>query len=163
MEKQLEAQVATALQVARIPEPSHRYAAASAPWPWFDDGHRKESSFCTRFCINASILSDLSSVNETLPSVCDHQKCQNSCWSRYPQNIFPTWTPLQVERSGIKKAIMKISSDDAPSVILRLDVIASPQPKFTIMKPIIVGKERHEWLAATMIRTYTVSRFIIQE
>jgi hypothetical protein len=42
-------------------------------------------------------------------------------WSDYPGNLFPNWTPLRLERSGISKALTE--RRDAPCTIYNVDVL----------------------------------------
>ncbi|RDB19710.1 hypothetical protein Hypma_013163 [Hypsizygus marmoreus] len=90
----------------RIPAPSHRHAAPSAPWPWIDihDGIDAEQ---------------LASEAPPIPRPCDHKEC--TCWIGYPQSRFPNWTEAQVERSRIADAIKNYNKNVA-CVIYHVDV-----------------------------------------
>ncbi|KAF8995128.1 hypothetical protein BDQ17DRAFT_1330773 [Cyathus striatus] len=75
-----------------IPNPSHRHAAPSAPWPWMD--------------IDDTV--DQNQLQTNLPPVpedCDHRHCNDRCWNEYPKSRFPNWTEKQVKKSNIWKAI----------------------------------------------------------
>jgi hypothetical protein len=47
-----------------------------------------------------------------VPSVCNHRDC-NDCWKGYPQSLFPNWTPAQVTKSKISRAIKDYQRDVA--------------------------------------------------
>ncbi|KDR77305.1 hypothetical protein GALMADRAFT_440828 [Galerina marginata CBS 339.88] len=92
---------------ARIAPPSHRHAAPSAPWPWVD-------------IEDAVDPAQLASPLPPVPEPCDHISC-GGCWKGYPQSLYPNWTPGQVEKSKIKKAIEEYRHDIS-CVIHRVDV-----------------------------------------
>ncbi|TFK31449.1 hypothetical protein BDQ12DRAFT_694125 [Crucibulum laeve] len=75
----------------RIAPPSHRHAAPSAPWPWVDIQDEVDEV-------------QLASSLPPVPELCDHKSCEG-CWVGYPQSRFPNWTPRQVKKSKIYKAI----------------------------------------------------------
>jgi hypothetical protein len=62
----------------------------------------------------------LACTHPPIPDFCDHKEC-GGCWIGYPQSRFPNWTPDQVERSGINKAITKYNKS-VPCVIYHVDV-----------------------------------------
>jgi hypothetical protein len=71
--------------------PSHRHAAPCGPWPWMNlDDHIHPSS--------AQAAGEIYK--------CPHEEghCVG-CWDKYPQSLFPNWTPSQVERSKMKLSI----------------------------------------------------------
>ncbi|KAF9460682.1 hypothetical protein BDZ94DRAFT_1265618 [Collybia nuda] len=88
----------------RIPVPSHRHAAPSAPWPWVDIQDKVDQT-------------QLDSPLPPIPPPCDHKSC-NECWNRYPPSRFPNWTESQVRRSKIADAIKKKTD----SIIYHVDV-----------------------------------------
>lgn len=45
-----------------------------------------------------------------VPPLCDHTTC-GGCWHGYPQSRFPNWTPSQVKKSKIHKAITEYRRD----------------------------------------------------
>ncbi|KAH6910723.1 hypothetical protein BKA70DRAFT_1271341 [Coprinopsis sp. MPI-PUGE-AT-0042] len=98
----------------KIPPPSHRHAAPSAPWPWVDiqDGVDKEQ---------------LASEKPPIPQQCLHDNSCNSCWKGYPQSLFPNWTKAQVVKSRIYEAIH--NKDEKPCKIYYVDV--STEGRFT--------------------------------
>ncbi|KAK7039234.1 hypothetical protein VNI00_010139 [Paramarasmius palmivorus] len=53
----------------------------------------------------------LSSTLPPIPELCKHEDC-GGCWKGYPQSRFPNWTPSQVYRSRIEKAIKEYRRDD---------------------------------------------------
>ncbi|KAF8153211.1 hypothetical protein B0H34DRAFT_722645 [Crassisporium funariophilum] len=77
----------------RIAPPSHRHAAPSAPWPWVDIQDEVDRE-------------QLATALPPIPERCDHKNpgC-DGCWKGYPQSLFPNWTPAQVIKSKIHKAI----------------------------------------------------------
>ncbi|KAF5384252.1 hypothetical protein D9615_003334 [Tricholomella constricta] len=91
----------------RLPTPSHRHAAPSAPWPWIDIHDRLD---------HEQLRSELPPV----PPLCDHTTC-GGCWVGYPQSRFPNWTQEQVERSKIADAISNYNKDQ-PCIIHHVDV-----------------------------------------
>ncbi|KAG6840305.1 hypothetical protein C0991_007630 [Blastosporella zonata] len=78
----------------RLPIPSHRHSAPSAPWPWIDIHDKIDAE-------------QLESEKPPVPELCDHSNCGDigGCWRGYPQSRFPNWTPSQIERSKISDAI----------------------------------------------------------
>ncbi|GLB39824.1 putative corA-like Mg2+ transporter protein [Lyophyllum shimeji] len=81
----------------RLPTPSHRHSAPSAPWPWIDIHDEIDPV-------------QLESKLDPVPPLCDHKTC-DGCWKGYPQSRFPNWTPRQVERSKIADAISNYDSN----------------------------------------------------
>ncbi|KAJ7130139.1 hypothetical protein C8R44DRAFT_61600 [Mycena epipterygia] len=77
--------------VVRRPPPSHRHSGPSAPWPWINLHDEVDQV-------------QLASPLPPVPPPCDHTTC-DGCWKGYPQSRFPNWTPSQVRRSRIHKAI----------------------------------------------------------
>ncbi|SJL10696.1 uncharacterized protein ARMOST_14088 [Armillaria ostoyae] len=55
-----------------------------------------------------------------IPPPCNHVNCEG-CWKRYPQSLFPNWSPSQVERSGILDVIEKYNRS-IPCTIHRVDI-----------------------------------------
>ncbi|EKM78431.1 hypothetical protein AGABI1DRAFT_129541 [Agaricus bisporus var. burnettii JB137-S8] len=78
----------------RVPNPSHRHAAPSAPWPWVDLGDEFDRGL-------------LDSELPPVPPLCDHTLCGGSCWKNYPESRFPNWTEHQVEKCDIQRIIKK--------------------------------------------------------
>ncbi|TFK31450.1 hypothetical protein BDQ12DRAFT_694126 [Crucibulum laeve] len=76
----------------RIPPPSHRHAAPSAPWPWVDIEDEVDPV-------------QLASPLPPVPPACNHRTCEGRCWRGYPQSLFPNWTQAQVKKSKIYTAI----------------------------------------------------------
>jgi len=91
----------------RLPTPSHRHAAPSAPWPWINIHDKIDA---------VQLESELPPV----PPLCDHRNC-NGCWTGYPQSRFPNWTPSQIMRSKIADAVATYNARD-PCVIHHVDV-----------------------------------------
>ncbi|KAJ7481580.1 hypothetical protein FB451DRAFT_1338315 [Mycena latifolia] len=97
---------------ARRPPPSHRHSrhsssGPSAPWPWVNLHDEIDQV-------------QLASPLPPVPPPCDHKTC-DGCWKGYPQSRFPNWTPSQVRRSRIHKAITEYNKA-APSTIHYVDV-----------------------------------------
>jgi hypothetical protein len=109
----------------RIPPPSHRHAAPSAPWPWVDieDGACSTERYST-----ITLMTFLAEVDPVqlecplppIPPPCDHKTC-GGCWTGYPQSLFPNWTPRQVEKSKIRSAVTDYRRD-IPCKIYHVDV-----------------------------------------
>ncbi|KAJ7481617.1 hypothetical protein FB451DRAFT_1236610 [Mycena latifolia] len=91
----------------RRPPPSHRHNGPSAPWPWINLHDEIDQV-------------QLASPLPPVPPPCDHKTC-DGCWKGYPQSRFPNWTPSQVRRSRIHKAITEYNKA-APSTIHYVDV-----------------------------------------
>ncbi|KAJ7164984.1 hypothetical protein C8R46DRAFT_1097786 [Mycena filopes] len=88
--------------------PSHRHNGPSAPWPWIN----------LHDPIDAE---QLASPANPVPDPCDHKTCDGACWKGYPQSRFPNWTPAQVRRSRIHRAITDYNKAE-PSTIHHVDV-----------------------------------------
>ncbi|KAF7333608.1 hypothetical protein MSAN_02413000 [Mycena sanguinolenta] len=69
----------------RIPQPSHRHGAPFGPWPFLD--------------LDSEI--DL----ELLDNPREPTREQQEHWSKYPQSLYPNWTPAQQRKSGITKIV----------------------------------------------------------
>ena len=109
----------------RIPPPSHRHAAPSAPWPWVDieDGACSTERRSTITLI--ILLTEVDPVQlecplPPIPPPCDHKTC-GGCWTGYPQSLFPNWTPRQVEKCKMRSAIDDYRRD-IPCKIYHVDV-----------------------------------------
>lgn len=109
----------------RIPAPSHRHAAPSAPWPWIDIHNGMCRFFFTITTYHTASLPavdpvQLASGLPPVPPICDHKSC-DGCWKGYPQSRFPNWTKDQVARSKISEAITNYHREK-PCVVYRADV-----------------------------------------
>ncbi|PPQ92528.1 LOW QUALITY PROTEIN: hypothetical protein CVT25_010361 [Psilocybe cyanescens] len=91
----------------RINPPSHRHAAPSAPWPWVDIQDVVDPA-------------QLASPLPPVPPLCSHETCKG-CWNLYPQSLYPNWTPAQVKKSKINKAITDYRHN-VPCIIHQVDV-----------------------------------------
>ncbi|KAF9530553.1 hypothetical protein CPB83DRAFT_850531 [Crepidotus variabilis] len=83
--------------LSRVPQPMHRHAAPSAPWPWVDlddDVDRQQ----------------LDNPDAPIPPLCDHGSNCNRCWTGYPQSRFPNWTYRQVVKSKIHRALTEYNT-----------------------------------------------------
>ncbi|KIK99660.1 hypothetical protein PAXRUDRAFT_30370 [Paxillus rubicundulus Ve08.2h10] len=83
----------------RVPAPTYRHAAPSAPWPWMD------------FDMDSSKVQPLvthGSADST-----------EERWEKYPQSLFGNWTPDQVSRS---KMLLNCNSVE-PCSIHRMDIL----------------------------------------
>ncbi|KAJ7747969.1 hypothetical protein DFH07DRAFT_830716 [Mycena maculata] len=94
-------------QAPERPPPSHRHNGPSAPWPWINIHDEVDPV-------------QLASPLPPVPPPCDHKTC-DGCWKGYPQSRFPNWTPSQVRRSGIHRAITQYNTA-IPSTIHYVDV-----------------------------------------
>ncbi|KAJ7715723.1 hypothetical protein DFH07DRAFT_974106 [Mycena maculata] len=70
-----------------IPRPSHRHGAPSGPWPYLDLDSEEYP---------------VQLANPQKPLITGSGK---SDWSKYPQSLYPNWTPAQQKKSGISKVI----------------------------------------------------------
>ncbi|KAF7377803.1 hypothetical protein MSAN_00203700 [Mycena sanguinolenta] len=68
----------------RIPQPSHRHGAPFGPWPFLD--------------LDSEIDLELL-ANPGEPTT------EQQHWSKYPQSLYPNWTPAQQRKSGITKIV----------------------------------------------------------
>ncbi|KAJ7248211.1 hypothetical protein B0H12DRAFT_1123639 [Mycena haematopus] len=71
----------------RIPQPSHRHGAPCGPWPFLD--------------LDSEI--DLELLANPRPPTTEQQH-----WSKYPQSLYPNWTPAQQRKSGITKIVERV-------------------------------------------------------
>ena len=138
-------------ELDRVPNPPHRHAAPSAPWPWvdIDDGWCS----CPHVLVIIIVLISLTEVDskqlETaeppVPERCGHspEKC-NRCWTGYPQSLFPNWTERQVRKSKIYDAVHNYAITK-PCICYRVDV--NDQGFFTHPREIIAehGDEDRTW------------------
>ncbi|KAG6889950.1 hypothetical protein C0995_013477 [Termitomyces sp. Mi166 len=140
----------------RLPTPSHRHAAPSAPWPWVDihDGvFVLHLVSIHTLVINRSVLccseidpEQLESEEPPVPDLCDHTTCsqRGGCWREYPQSRFPNWTATQVEKSKISDAIANYNKD-VSCKIYHVDVNNRglfTSPGIAVMGE---GKENESW------------------
>ncbi|KAJ7083656.1 hypothetical protein B0H15DRAFT_850296 [Mycena belliarum] len=89
----------------RVPQPSHRHGAPSGPWPFLD--------------LDSEIDSEqLANPPQTLVA---HLK--NPDWTKYPQALYPNWTPAQQQKSGITRVLSHVSRE--PCIIRRVNVCDS--------------------------------------
>ncbi|KAJ7176479.1 hypothetical protein C8R46DRAFT_889831 [Mycena filopes] len=82
----------------RIPQPTHRHAAPYAPWPFLD----LDSEVCVEAIrVVAKIMlirgKDRNVVFDNAP--------------QYPQSLYPNWTAIQQEKSGITKLVNRGSKE----------------------------------------------------
>ncbi|KAM6495200.1 CorA-like Mg2+ transporter domain containing protein [Amanita muscaria] len=96
------------VELSRIPPPSYRHAAPSAPWPWIDIRDKVDHE-------------QLNVEAHPIPKDCDHTRCQGKCWTDYPQSRFPNWTPSQVNKCKIREAIREYDRSKK-CMIFRMDV-----------------------------------------
>lgn len=116
---------------ARIPNPSYRHAAPSAPWPWVDLNDEVDQE-------------QLKSELPPVPAICDHTNCGDACWKNYPQSRFPNWTRRQVKKSKILKAVEEYDRD-RPCRLFYVDV--DDQGKFSNADETVVTEKNviHRW------------------
>ncbi|KAF7333875.1 hypothetical protein MVEN_02344600 [Mycena venus] len=72
----------------RAPQPIHRHAAPSGPWPFLD--------------VDTEIRSE---QLENLQPLLDTEARPLKAWSKYPQSLYPNWTSAQQKQSGITKVV----------------------------------------------------------
>ena len=134
----------------RVPLPSHRHAAPSAPWPWVDleDGMWQDYCSTQHCCLLHSGLDvdreQLENPAPPIPAFCRHDDSCNNCWTGYPQSRFPNWTYGQVLKSKIHRAITSYDKSK-PCQLLRVDVDSNGF--FTKVEPVVAmfGKENEVW------------------
>ncbi|KAL0959095.1 hypothetical protein HGRIS_014393 [Hohenbuehelia grisea] len=111
-----------------VPQPSHRHAAPSAPWPWLDLDSRVEPTQV-----------DGSSQPKW---ECPHPRGECvDCWRRYPQSLYPNWTPEQQKRSKVSKLLAKRDSKEQ-CLVYRLDV--SIYGMFHPLETLVVNEETQD-------------------
>lgn len=78
---------------ANVPNPSHRHGTPSGPWPWLD----LHVSIDPKEIIEPNIAS----------KQCLHRQHDGEeyCWCKYPQSLYPNWTPIQQKASRISEAL----------------------------------------------------------
>ena len=136
----------------RVPLPSHRHAAPSAPWPWVDleDGTWQDHCSTQHYCLLHSGLDvdreQLENPAPPIPAFCLHDASCNNCWTGYPQSRFPNWTYGQVVKSKIHRAINSYDKSK-PCQLHRVDVDSNGF--FTNVEPVLAdyGKENEVWQA----------------
>lgn len=81
----------------RMPPPRHRHATPSAPWPFVDIDDE----------VDPARIEDPDSHLPLSAAACDHAQMprQEVCWCKYPQALYPNWTPRQQKKSKIAKVI----------------------------------------------------------
>lgn len=116
---------------SRVPHPSHRHAAPSAPWPWVDLEDEVDRT-------------QLENSAPPIPAFCSHDASCNNCWDKYPQSRFPNWTYKQVVKSKIQRAITSYDTSQ-PCILHRVDIDSNGL--FTNVEPITaeVGNENEVW------------------
>lgn len=132
----------------RVPHPSHRHAAPSAPWPWVDleDGMWTISFEGLLLTNNGPDVDreQLENPAPPIPAFCAHDAKCNNCWTGYPQSRFPNWTYKQVVKSKIHKAINSYNNEQ-PCILHRVDIDSNGF--FTNVEPIVAhyGKDNEVW------------------
>lgn len=116
---------------SRVPLPSHRHAAPSAPWPWIDLQDEVDPV-------------QLDNTAPPIPNLCDHGTSCDECWKGYPQSRFPNWTERQVKKARIYDAIHHYSRHQ-DCIIYHVDVdhkgFFTDAGKFTAVN----GREVETW------------------
>ncbi|PPQ96705.1 hypothetical protein CVT26_010257, partial [Gymnopilus dilepis] len=83
----------------RVPPPRHRHGAPSGPWPFVDIDDE----------VDPARIQDPTSHLPLSASPCSHSfppaQEQHFCWCKYPQSLYPNWTPRQQKKSGITSVI----------------------------------------------------------
>ncbi|KAK7055274.1 hypothetical protein R3P38DRAFT_2846123 [Favolaschia claudopus] len=97
----------------RIPQPHHRHGAPSGPWPFLD--------------LDSEIDLDTCSNPKREPSQ------EQKHWSKYPQSLYPNWTPLQQEKSGITKIVDYVDGHCTIHEVNVLDTAAFTSEEDTVV------------------------------
>ena len=142
---------------SKLPVPSHRHAAPSAPWPWINihDGepYLVNLSHLVRFASDPHSSgidqNQLWSRLPPIPELCDHRLC-DECWKGYPQSRFPNWTPDQVIRCKIRDAVWNYDRE-ASCTIYQADVLSDGF--FTNVPKIVATEENREVTWEVMVNT----------
>ncbi|KXN85113.1 hypothetical protein AN958_11690 [Leucoagaricus sp. SymC.cos] len=75
-----------------VPNPSHRHGTPSGPWPFLD----------LHVTIDPNSIIDPQVASKT----CEHRKHdEKHCWCKYPQSLYPNWTPVQQRASRISEVL----------------------------------------------------------
>ncbi|KJA17687.1 hypothetical protein HYPSUDRAFT_46166 [Hypholoma sublateritium FD-334 SS-4] len=85
--------------VNKPPTPSHRHAAPSAPWPFVDIDDD----------VDPNRMEDPDSHLVLTAVACDHKQTpgQEVCWCKYPQALYPNWTPRQQKKAKLSSILDK--------------------------------------------------------
>lgn len=136
---------------SRIPNPSHRHAAPSAPWPWVDlsDGELDlQPSQTSPRSYNCLIFftgvdpQQLTSELPPVPELCSHADCGDECWKNYPKSRFPNWTKRQVKKSKILKAVEEYNPNQECKLYY---VDVDDRGRFSNVKDTVIGeKDLHQ-------------------
>ncbi|KAF9473382.1 hypothetical protein BDN70DRAFT_867464 [Pholiota conissans] len=83
----------------KVPTPRHRHAAPSAPWPFVDIEDE----------VDPNRIEDPDSHLVLSAAACDHKQTpeQEVCWCKYPQSLYPNWTPRQQKKAKLTKVLEK--------------------------------------------------------
>ena len=90
----------------------YRNASPSGPWPWID----------------VDVDVDEEQLSPIIPRLALK-------WANYPTNLFPNWTALQMQRSGIQSALAE--RQEGPCIIYNVDVMDTG--KFRRSGQILIG------------------------
>ncbi|KAF9447468.1 hypothetical protein P691DRAFT_760751 [Macrolepiota fuliginosa MF-IS2] len=99
-----------------VPNPSHRHGTPSGPWPYLD----------LHVAIDPKQILEPRIAEED----CPHHKHDGEeyCWCRYPQSLYPNWTPVQQKASRITEALDKTTHGWRiyPLVVSKTGIFRSP-------------------------------------
>ncbi|KAF9444896.1 hypothetical protein P691DRAFT_806548 [Macrolepiota fuliginosa MF-IS2] len=113
----------------RVPNPPHRHAAPSAPWPWVDLSDEVDPG-------------QLTSELPPVPELCDHEKCGDTCWRNYPISRFPNWTRSQVNKSKILKVVEEYNRDKECKLYY---VDVDDRGRFTSAEETVITENEIQW------------------
>ncbi|KAJ3563226.1 hypothetical protein NP233_g9074 [Leucocoprinus birnbaumii] len=113
----------------QVPNPSHRHAGPSAPWPWVDLADEIEDEV-------------LNSELPAIPPPCNHLACDGKCWKEYPESRFPNWRKNQVEKCKIQGAI---EDNDKKCTLYYVDVDADGNFRNAPKKEITKQSAPDDW------------------
>ncbi|KAF8908206.1 hypothetical protein CPB84DRAFT_1813404 [Gymnopilus junonius] len=82
---------------------SYFYVRTLGPWPFLDLGDE----------VDPARIEDPDSHLPMSASPCEHAQARNQefCWCKYPQALYPNWTPRQQKKSGISRIVESRKSD----------------------------------------------------
>ncbi|KAJ3552829.1 hypothetical protein NP233_g12784 [Leucocoprinus birnbaumii] len=112
-----------------VPNPSHRHAGPSAPWPWVDLTDEIDEEV-------------LNSELPAIPPPCNHLACDGKCWKEYPEFRFPNWRKNQVAKCKIQGAI---EDNDKKCTLYYVDVDAHGKFRNAPKKEITKQSAPDDW------------------
>ncbi|KAJ7243048.1 hypothetical protein C8J57DRAFT_1452471 [Mycena rebaudengoi] len=107
----------------RIPQPSHRHAAPSGPWPFLDLDN-EVSSDCLLLFVRRTTRLMLTQIDPVQLGRQTPPTLHPQHWTSYPASLFPNWTSAQQKKSGISRLVDHTSSHQPHCTIHHVNVLA---------------------------------------